>query len=86
MHRLMRIAALLKENRCSNSGIIVKEVLRITVEKELEIPAVAKEILFPFILSREWNVKLLEPESLQAEFKSNLQKMLEEYFYKYIKI
>lgn len=53
MHRLMHIAALLKENRCSNSGIIVKEFLRITVEKELEIHAVAKEILFPFILSRE---------------------------------
>lgn len=45
----------------------------------VEIPAVSKETLFPFILSQEGNVKLLEPASLQAEFKSNLQKMLEQY-------
>ena len=45
----------------------------------VEIPAVAKEILFPFILSQEGNVKILEPTSLKEEFKANLKKMLEQY-------
>ena len=45
----------------------------------VEIPAVAKEVLFPFILSQEGNVKLLEPAELRAEFKANLQKMAAEY-------
>ena len=45
----------------------------------VEIPAVSREVLFPFILSQEGNVKLLEPVSLQAEFKAHLQKMLEQY-------
>ena len=40
---------------------------------------VAKEVLFPFILSQEGNVKLLEPADLKAEFKSMLQKMAADY-------
>ncbi|MBQ9088901.1 MAG: WYL domain-containing protein [Lentisphaeria bacterium] len=43
------------------------------------IPAVAKEVLFPFILSQEGNVKLLEPENLKDEFKCRLQAMLADY-------
>ena len=42
----------------------------------VEIPAVAKEVLFPFILSQEGNVRLLEPAELQTELKCKLQKML----------
>ena len=42
----------------------------------VEIPAVAKEVLFPFILSQEGNVRLLEPAELKIELKSKLQKML----------
>ena len=45
----------------------------------VEIPAVAKEVLFPFILSQEGNVKLLEPLALQEEFRENLQKILAQY-------
>ena len=45
----------------------------------VEIPAVAKEVLFPFILSQEGNVRFLEPAELKSELKSKLQKMLEQY-------
>ena len=45
----------------------------------VEISAVAKEVLFPFILSQEGNVRILEPADLKAELKSKLQKMLEQY-------
>ena len=44
----------------------------------VEIPAVAKEVLFPFILSQEGNVQLLEPAGLKAELKATLLKMLEQ--------
>ena len=39
LHRLMRIAALLKENRYPNSETLVKEFRRIAVEEELESTA-----------------------------------------------
>ena len=45
----------------------------------VEIPAVAKEVLFPFILSQEGSVKILEPLELKAELKSKLQKMLDDF-------
>lgn len=45
----------------------------------VDIPAVSREILFPFILSQEGAVKLLEPEALKEEFKATLQKMLSSY-------
>jgi predicted DNA-binding transcriptional regulator YafY len=45
----------------------------------VEIPAVAREVLFPFILSQEGSVKLVEPAELKNEFKAKLQKMLADY-------
>ena len=45
----------------------------------VEIPAVAKEVLFPFILSQGGKARLLEPAELKSELKSKLQKMLEQY-------
>ena len=45
MHRLMRIAALLKENRYPNSESLVKEFRRIAVEEELEIDCSRKTVL-----------------------------------------
>ncbi len=45
----------------------------------VEIPAVSKEVLFPFVLSHECNVKILEPAELQSELKEKLQKMLSLY-------
>lgn len=45
----------------------------------VEIPAVARESLFPFILSQKGNVVLLEPSELKTEFKAILQKMLGDY-------
>ena len=45
----------------------------------VEIPAVAKEVLFPFILAQAGKVKLLEPADLQAEFKNMLRTMLDQY-------
>ena len=50
----------------------------ILADGTVEIPAVAKEVLFPFILSQEGNVCLLEPAELKSELKSKLQKMLEQ--------
>ena len=43
----------------------------------VEIPAVAKEVLFPFILSQEGDVKLLEPVDLKEEFKAKLREFLD---------
>ena len=51
----------------------------IRTDGTVEIPAVAKEVLFPFILSQGGNVKLLEPAELKAELKESLQKMLADY-------
>lgn len=45
LHRLTRIAALLKENRYPNSESLVKEFRRIAVEEELEIDCSKKTIL-----------------------------------------
>ena len=45
----------------------------------VEIPAAAKEVLFPFILSQEGHVKLLEPLELKAELKAILKQMLSDY-------
>jgi len=45
----------------------------------VEIPAVAKEVLFPFILSQEGSVTLLEPADLKARFKAELQDILAAY-------
>ena len=45
MHRLMRIAALLKENRYPNSETLVKEFRRIALEEDLEIDCGKKTIL-----------------------------------------
>ena len=45
----------------------------------VEVPAAAREVLFPFILSQEGNVRLLEPAELKAELKEKLQKMLENF-------
>ena len=44
----------------------------------VEIPSVSKEVLFPFILSLEGNVRILEPEDLRNEFKEKLKQMLGE--------
>ena len=44
-----------------------------------DIPAVTKEVLFPFVLSQQGQVKLLEPAALRNELKSILMKMLEVY-------
>ena len=45
----------------------------------VEIPSVAREVLFPFILSQEGNAVLLEPLSLKEELKASLEKMLKDY-------
>lgn len=45
----------------------------------VEIPAVSKEVLFPFILAQEGNVTLLEPDELKAELKAALQKIIDQY-------
>lgn len=45
MHRLMRIASLLKENRYPNSETLVKEFRRIALEENLEIDCGKKTIL-----------------------------------------
>ena len=45
----------------------------------VDIPEVAKEVLFPFVLSQEGFAVLLEPAELKDEFKSKLKKMLADY-------
>lgn len=54
MHRLMRISALLKENRYPNSQTLIKEFRRIAEEEGLEIDCVKKTVLR--------DMKLLETE------------------------
>ena len=54
LHRLMRIAALLKENRYPNSKTLIEEFRRISVEEGLEIKCVKKTVLR--------DMKLLETE------------------------
>ena len=44
-----------------------------------DIPAVTKEVLFPFVLSQQGQVELLEPAALRNELKATLAKMLEVY-------
>lgn len=44
-----------------------------------DIPAVTKEVLFPFVLSQQGQVELLEPAALRNELKATLAKMLEKY-------
>lgn len=43
----------------------------------VEIPGVAKEVLFPFLLSQEGHVKLLEPIELKEEFRAKLRNLLD---------
>jgi predicted DNA-binding transcriptional regulator YafY len=42
----------------------------------VEIPAIAREVLFPFIFSHGGNIKLLEPAGLKSELREKLLKML----------
>ena len=64
-------------DRLKSSPLHTHQVIH--ADGTVEIPAVAKEVLFPFILSQEGNVKLLAPAELKAEFKAELQKMLADY-------
>ena len=45
----------------------------------VEIPAVAKESLFPFLLAQRGDAILLAPKGLRNEFKKELQKILKKY-------
>ena len=58
MHRLMRIAALLKENRYPNSKTLVKEFKRIALEEDLEIDCVKKTILRDMMKSTDKSIIL----------------------------
>ena len=64
-------------DRLKSSPLHTHQVIH--ADGTVEIPAVAKEVLFPFILSQEGYVKLLAPAELKAEFKAELQKMLADY-------
>lgn len=44
------------------------------------VPAVSKEILFPFLLGQAGGAELLAPQELREEFKNELKIMLEQYF------
>ena len=59
MHRLMRIAALLKENRYPNSETLISEFRRIALEEELPIDCGKKTILRDMkVLEQEFNCPL----------------------------
>ncbi|MBO5724376.1 MAG: WYL domain-containing protein [Lentisphaeria bacterium] len=59
MHRLMRIAALLKENRYPNSETLVEEFRRIALEEGLEIDCGRKTILRDMkVLEKEFKCPL----------------------------
>ena len=45
MHRLMRIAALLKENRYPNSETLIRDFNRMALEENIDISCVKKTIL-----------------------------------------
>ena len=61
-------------DRLKSSPLHSKQVIH--ADGTVEIPAVAAEVLIPFILSQAGNVKLISPEYLKAEIKEKLQKML----------
>ena len=67
-------------DRLKSSPLHTHQIIR--DDGTVEIPAVAKEVLFPFIMSQEGNVRILEPGDLKAELKSELkselQKMLDQ--------
>lgn len=52
---------------------------KISRDGTVKIPAVAKEVLFPFLFSQCGNAVLLEPEDLRNELKEELKKMLSAY-------
>ena len=59
LHRLKRIASLLKENRYPNSETLVKEFRRIAVEEDLKINCSKKTILRDLkLLEQEFNCPL----------------------------
>ena len=64
-------------DRLRSSPLHSKQIIR--KNGVVKIPAVAKELLFPFLLSQEGNAVLLEPEELKNEYKAVLQKMLSDY-------
>ena len=64
-------------DRLKSSPLHTHQLIR--EDGTVEIPAVAKEVLFPFILSQEGKVELLEPADLRAEFSRHLQQMLSVY-------
>ena len=63
-------------DRLKSSPLHTHQIIR--DDGTVEITAVAKEVLFPFIMSQEGNVRILEPGDLKAELKSKLQKMLDQ--------
>lgn len=62
-------------DRLKSSPLHSEQVIH--ADGTVEIPAISQEVLFPFILSQEGNLKLLEPAALKAELKEKLKKMLE---------
>lgn len=52
---------------------------KINADNTVEIPAVAKETLFPFLLSQMGQAELLEPQELRAELKQILKTMQQSY-------
>ena len=48
-------------------------------DNTVDIPAVSREVLFPYLLSQQGQAELLAPEELRIELKNILRKMLETY-------
>ncbi len=52
---------------------------KINPDNTVDIPAVSKEVLFPFIFAQQGNAVLLAPEELRRELKTELEKMIAAY-------
>lgn len=52
---------------------------KINPDHTVDIPALSREVLFPFLLAQQGEAVLLKPASLRAEFKKVLQRMQDPY-------
>ncbi|MBE6376332.1 MAG: WYL domain-containing protein [Lentisphaerae bacterium] len=64
-------------DRLKSSPLHSKQIIH--SDGTVEIPAISKEVLFPFLLSQEGNAVLIEPAYLREEFKKQLREMLAAY-------
>ena len=70
---------MMQEARAIATRRMCEQAAQMGADGIVMIPAVTKEVLFPFLFSSRGDAVLLEPEDLRAELKNELQTMLKDY-------